>query len=170
MKTGKQIGIGIASGIGLAVVFEFVPDGGIAVLIGMGIVALVGLVFGRRLPLLARVLFTILIFYFGATMALVGRTMEPGLTGYTFGWALLCFSILALWPSLALLRLWDGGFRFALIVAVLPVSLAFAVAGIEETVFIQKHKETGIGPTARWTVSNHWLSYDAKTRKLNGSD
>ena len=36
--------------------------------------------------------------------------------------------------------------------------------------FIQKHGETGIGPTARWTVSSHWLSYDAKTKKLSGSD
>jgi hypothetical protein len=70
------------------------------------------------------------------------------------------------------LRLRVGGLRIALLVAVLPTSLAlaFGVAGIEEAMFIQKHKETGIGPTARWTVSNHWLSYNAQTGKLDGSD
>jgi len=172
MKTGTQIGVGMLAGVTLAAVFELVPDHGISALIGMGMVAMVGLAVGQRLPLLVRVMFTVLIFYFGATMALVGRTMEPGLTRYTFGWALNCFAIMALWPALALLRLWIGGLRIALLVAVLPASLAlaFAVAGIEETLFVQKHKETGIGPTARWTVSNHWLSYDAQTGKLNGSD
>jgi hypothetical protein len=172
MKTERQIGVGTIAGVVLATVFELVPDHGISALIGMAIVALVGLAVGQRLPMLVRVMFTVLIFYFGATMALVGRTMEPGLTRYTFGWALNCFAIVALLPSLALLRLWDGRLRVALVVAVLPVSmtLAFAVAGIEEAAFIQKHKETGIGPTARWTVSNHWLSYNAKTGKLDGSD
>jgi hypothetical protein len=172
MKKVRQIGVGMIVGVTLATVFELVPDHGISALIGMAIVALVGLACGQRLPLLVRVMFTVLIFYFGATMALVGRTMEPGLTRYTFGWALNCFAIMALWPALALLRLWAGRLRVALLIAVLPTSLAvaFAVAGIEEASFIQKHKENGVGPTARWTVSNHWLSYNAETGKLDGSD
>ena len=57
----------------------------------------------------------------------------------------------------------DLGFR--------PVSLsvAAAVAAHEEHELVQLHRD-GIGSTAHWTVSNHWLACDARTQTLSGSD
>jgi hypothetical protein len=172
MNMERQIGLGIGLGVVLPAMFEFVPNGDICILVSLGLVTLVGLIGGERLPVFIRVFFTVLIFYFGAEMALVGRTFAPGLTTYTFGMALSHFVLIGIWPVLSLLRLWTGGLRVALVVAVLPVSLAlaFAVAGMEEFIFVQKHKVSGAGPTARWTIGSHWMSYDAKTGRLNGSD
>ena len=105
-------------------------------------------------------------------MALAGRAMEPGISAYTVGHALQMFALLALWPALTLLRLWGGRLRIIFITAVLPVSLilAFAAAGIEEFIFVQKYKASGVGPTGRWTIPIYWLSYDAQTGTLSGSD
>jgi hypothetical protein len=52
------------------------------------------------------------------------------------------------------------------------VSLALAslVAGFEERQFVKLHRAHGIGPTPRWTVSHHWLSYDVEKQQLYGSD
>jgi len=172
MEDKRQIAWGVLSGIALSGVLEVVPDCGISLLACMAIVTAVGLFGGRRLPPLVRVLFTVLIFYFGGTAAVCGRTMAPGLTHYTLNCALGFFALCALLPSLTLLRLWTGPLRVLFIASVLPVSLAlaFTVAGLEEFMFVQKHKAAGVGPTARWTVSNHWLSHNAKTGALDGSD
>lgn len=172
MRASLQISGGVIAGIALAIILETVPYNGISTLIGMVIVTVVGLSAGRSLSLLVRTLFTVSIYYFGATTALVGRTTAPGLTLYTLGWALYCFLLIGLAPALALLQLWVGRPRAVLLGAVLPTSLilAFSLAWVEEAMFVQKHKKLGIGPTARWTVSNHWLSYDAATGKLDGSD
>jgi hypothetical protein len=48
--------------------------------------------------------------------------------------------------------------------------MAGVVASVEEQLFIYKYRDTGVGATARWTVSNHWLSYDRDAQRLNGSD
>jgi hypothetical protein len=138
----------------------------------MALVTIIGLVFGTRLPIFVRTLFTVLIFYFGGTIALVGRTMEPGLTPYTAGMALEFFALFALWPALSLFRIWSGRLRIALVLLVLPISLAlaFSAAAAEEYIFVQKYRVSGVGPTPRWTVSNHWLAYYPETGKLDGSD
>ena len=98
--------------------------------------------------------------------------MEPRLTRCTVSMALTCFSGFALMPTLSLLRLWRRSVAVALVIVVLPLSFVAAsvVAAIEEQRFVQKHQDTGVGPTPRWTVSNHWLSYDRATGHLNGSD
>ena len=102
----------------------------------------------------------------------VGHTMKPGLTAYTVGMTVQCFGMFALWPALSLLCLWRGRLRTLFIIAVLPVGLAVAtvVAAAEEHIFIRMHREAGIGPTDRWTVPNHWLSYNLETGTLHGSD
>lgn len=84
---------------------------------------------------------------------------------------LTLFALMASLPALALLRLWNGRTRIALVLAFLPISIAaaFLVAAFEETQFI-KNNASGIGPTPRWTVSNYWLDYDAERRQLTGSD
>lgn len=43
------------------------------------------------------------------------------------------------------------------------------LAAYGEHQFVQRHRD-GVGPTARWAVSDHWLSYDARTQILSGSD
>jgi hypothetical protein len=86
--------------------------------------------------------------------------------------ALFFFGGFAALPFMSLLRLWRRRVAVAIIVAALPASLGLAasVASFEEYRFVQHHCDSGVGPTARWTVSNHWLSYDAKEQKLYGSD
>ena len=49
-------------------------------------------------------------------------------------------------------------------------AMALLVAGIEERVFVIKYRDTGVGPTPRWTVGTHWLAYDRDTGRLYGSD
>jgi hypothetical protein len=41
---------------------------------------------------------------------------------------------------------------------------------LEEHLFAIRHRVNGIGPTPRWTVSIHCLSYGAKTGVLSGND
>ena len=115
---------------------------------------------------------TTFILYFSYGMCLVGRTMEPRFTRYTISMALTFFGLFAVVPTLSLLRLWPQRVAVALVIACLPLSLTTAavVAGVEEPLFVQKYRDTGVGTTPRWTVSNHWLSYDRETRRLNGSD
>jgi len=174
MKTIRHHPIASAVVLGLAAsaVFEAVPDHGMSLLVAMALLTIASLGGGHRLPLFVRPLFTVLVFYFASTICLVGRTMEPRLTAYTVGMALTCFGTLALWPALSLLRLWQGHLRILLTLVVFPAGLSVAciVAAAEEHIFIRMHQEDGVGPTARWTVSNHWLSYDAETKTLDGSD
>ena len=166
---------GVAVGLAVSAALEVLPfprASFVALLGGMALLTIAGLIGGARLPLFVRVLFTTLIFYFAGLMCLLGRTMAPGLTLYTAGMALVISGQVALLPALSLLRLWQGRPRVILTAAVLPVGLAVAcaVAAAEEHVFIRIHQEAGCGPTPRWTVSNHWLSYDPETRILDGSD
>jgi glucose dehydrogenase len=151
---------------------EVLPGGGLILIVATAALALTAAIGGTRLPLALRLFATIIIFYFGYSMCLVGRTMEPLLTRYTVSMALASFGLFAVVPSLSLLRLWTRRAALVLVIAVLPLSLVAAsvVAGIEERIFAQKHRDTGVGPTPRWTVSNHWLSYDRDTQHLNGSD
>ena len=73
---------------------------------------------------------------------------------------------------ITLLPLWRLRRGFLLLCLILPLSFGFGltVAAIEERIFIYKYRETGVGPTPRWTVWNHWLAYDAETKELTGSD
>ena len=166
----------VASGVVLGLfampVFEVIPDHGISLFVTIAVVTIASLVGGTRLPLFVRVLFTVLIFHFASAACLVGRTMEPGLTAYTIGMALIIFGTYALWPALSLFRLWQGRLRVALTLLVLPAGLIVGcgVAAAEEMIFIRMHQIHGVGPTARWTVPMHWLSYDAESKVLNGSD
>jgi hypothetical protein len=174
MKTIRNhpIASAVLFGLVASTVFEAVPDHGISLLVAMALLTITSLIGGLSLPLFVRCFFTVLIFYFASTICLVGRTMEPGLTAYTIGMALTCFGMLALWPAISLLRLWQGRLRLLFALLVFPAGLFFAciVAGAEEQIFIRIHQDGGVGPTARWTVSNHWLSYDAETKSLDGSD
>jgi len=110
--------------------------------------------------------------YWGYIACLVGRTMEPGLTGYTLEMALTVVVVSGCWPAIALFRLWRRPIAFCLLCAFFPVAftLAMLVAGTEEYLFVRKYRDTGAGPTARWTVPHHWLAYDKEARRLDGSD
>ncbi len=174
MNAAYQSLVGVLATAALAALSELLPGpgGGLVLMVTVGAVALTAAIGGTRLPLALRVCATTFIIYFGYSMCLVGRTMEPGFTGYTLGMALTCFGLFAAVPGLSLLRIWSPKVALALLVAILPLSLTAAavVAGLEEHLLVQKYRNTGVGPTPRWTVSNHWLSYDRETRLLNGSD
>jgi len=168
-----QIAIGFAGTVAFAAAMEVIPVAGGEICLGVSVLLLIAaLARGRSLPLSIRVFATGFFFYYGYSMTLVGRTMEPGLTRYTVGWALFCFGLFALVPSLSLLRLWRLPVALALLTLVLPGSFGAALltAEIEERSFVLRNREFGIGPTARWTVSHHWLSYDREEQKLYGSD
>ena len=172
MRTSRQIVAGILAGLALFVALEFVPDGDLVIMIGGAVLLLVGLIWGTRLPLMFRAFVTACIFYWAYIACLVGRTMQPGLSGYTIGMALTVFVIYGAWPAIGLFRLWRPKIAVGLLCALLPVSfmLAEVVAGTEEYLFIRKYRDTGVGVTKRWTVSNHWLSYDKDAQRLDGSD
>lgn len=163
---------GVILGLLASVLFTFVPDNDILLLAAMAFLTITGFVAGPRLPLYVKVLFTVLIFYFAGLMCLIGRTMAPGLSLYTVSMALVYFGFMALWPSLSLLRIWRGRARAVLVSCVLPAGLFLAhlVAATEEHIFMNIHREAGADVTPRWTVSMHWLAYDAETGVLRGSD
>jgi hypothetical protein len=171
MSNKTQIALGIGVTVALAVLDELLPDGGMTLLVVVAVLAVASAIGGQRLPLFVRVFATGATFYLGYVMCLVGRTMEPRFTAYTLQMALVVFGLYATLPTLALLRIWKGRVRLAVIACVFPVSLAAAsaVAAYEEHQFIQQHRH-GVGPTARWTVSNHWLAYDGEKQRLSGSD
>ena len=154
-----------------AVVTEFVPAGGPIWMLFTAVLVLVVVVAGRSLPLMFRVVATGFTFYLAYQMCLIGRTMEPFLSAYTFRMALLHFGIFAALPTMALVRAWQGRPRVLVCSLMLPVAFVCAccVAAFEESRFIAQHS-SGVGPTARWTISHHWLAYDASTSRLYGSD
>lgn len=172
MKRTIQIIAGFIIAIVYIYLLEITPFGGAIRFFMITLVTVIDLIFGRRLPFLLRIIFTILIFDFGYNMCLIGRTMAPEISFYTIRMALYFFFLFAVLPAITLLRLWERKIVLRFIIAVLPVSfiLALFVAGLEEHLFIRKYRETGVGPTARWTVSNHWLAYDPIKKKLYGSD
>lgn len=171
MSSRAQTVAGIGATVALAVFDELIPDGGLTLLLTVAALALASAIMGHRLPLFVRVFATGATIYLGYAMCLVARTMGPGFTGDTVRMALFCFALFAGLPALALLRIWRGRVRVIVVAGVFPVSLAAAcaVAACEENQFIQQHPR-GAGPTARWTVSNHWLAYNAETGELSGAD
>jgi len=136
------------------------------------ILLIVGVIGGKILPCFLRAFVSVRIFYRGYGMCLLGRTMQPGLTTPTVGMALILFVTHGIWPGLVLLRLWPLRCGVSLLVALFPVAflLAALVAGTEEYLIVQKYRDTGVGPTARWTVPHHWLAYDREKQRLDGSD
>jgi hypothetical protein len=113
-----------------------------------------------------------LVLYWAYGMCLLGRTMEPGLTKTTIGMALIFFVMYGLWPGLVLLRLWPLRSGITCLIALFPIAFLIAalVGGTEEYLFVRKYRDTGVGPTPRWTVPHHWLAYDREKQRLDGSD
>jgi len=163
---------GIAVALAFFVALEFAPYGDFVFMILGALSLFIVAVRKTHLPLMLRVFITTCIFYWGFSACITGRTMQPGLTRFTAGMALSYFGFLGLWPGIALFKLWHRRIAIGLLCALLPVSFALAVAlaGTEEYLFVRKYRDTGVGPTARWTVSMHWLAYDRETRRLGGSD
>jgi hypothetical protein len=172
MNAGFQCLSGVVAAASVAAVSEVVPDGDTVLLVSVAAVSVIAAVFGKRLPLVVKVFATSVIFYFGYCMCLVGHTEEPGLTGQTVGRALLYFVLFATVPLLSLARVWHRRIAIIVMTSAFPLGItgAAVVARIEEHQFVQKYRETGVGPTSRWTVSNHWLSYDREAQRLDGSD
>ena len=172
MITFRHIVLPIVAVLLFAVFVQFTRIGGVVCIVAMAILTLSGFIFGQRLPFALRVFITGLIIFFGYGMCLSGRAMSPGLTQYTMGMALYVFSLLALMPLLSLVRLWRPRLALLLIAAAFPLcfGLAFLTADVEERLFVRRYHDTGAGPTPRWTDSNSWLSYDAQTERLDGSD
>jgi hypothetical protein len=153
--------------------FGFLPNGEPIYLVLLGAALIISLAAGARyLSLPARVFITTQIFCWNFMLCLLGRTVEPGITRGNTSMVLLYFGIYGFVPGLCLLRLWRWKFGAILLGSLLPVgfALALVVAGIEERVFVIKYRETGVGPTPRWTVGTHWLEYDRDTGRLYGSD
>ncbi len=167
----KEIVIGFLVTLAVAGASEVMPQGGSFLMLVAGGFATANLFGGLRLPFAVRALSTMILFYFGYQICLLGRTTEPGLTRYTIQWMLMAFLLIGLLPSLTLARIWNGKTPILLLTLIFPWSFlaAAGVAEFEEWQFVRKHA-SGVGPTARWTVSNHWLSYDAQTKQLHGSD
>jgi hypothetical protein len=172
MKTFQRIVLPIAAALAFSVFALLVPVGGPVCMILVAIFTVCGGIFGQRLPLALRVGITGVIIFFAFAMFLAGRAMAPKLTHDTVKMAFTMFGLLASVPVLSLLRLWRFPVALRLISVALPVCFGFAMltAEIEERLFVQRYRETGIGPTPRWTDSNSWLSYDAQTHQLNGAD
>jgi hypothetical protein len=171
MSTHSQVILGTVGVVVAAVVTEPVPAGGSLWMLLTAILVLAVVVGGRRLPLIFRVVATGFTFDLAYQMCLIGRTMEPFLSAYTIGMALTHFGIFAALPTLGLVRAWEGRPRWLVVSLLLPVAFicACSVAAFEESRFIAQHR-SGVGPTGRWTVPHHWLSSDASTGRLSGSD
>ena len=173
MQDLRRIILVIFLSIGCFVGFGFLPNGELIYLVLLGTALIISLAAGtRHLSLLARVFITTQIFCWIFMLCLLGRTVEPGITRGNTSMALLYFGIYGFVPGLCLLRLWRWKLGAIFLGALLPVgfALALVVAGIEERVFVIKNRDTGIGPTPRWTVGTHWLAYDRDTGRLYGSD
>ena len=172
MTSSRHNLLGMIAALVSLLALEFVPDAGLVIIIIGGLLFVIALIRGTRLPMAIRVFITACIFYWAYITCLVGRTMRPGLSRYTVGMALTVFAIYGWCPGIALVRLWRPRIAVGLLCALLPVglTLAAAVAGTEEYLFVCKYRATGVGTTPRWTVSNHWLTYDRDAHRLDGSD
>ena len=172
MTRFHQIALSFAALAAYIVVSELIPGGGFLDLVAIGLGVILAVIFGPRLHFCARLFITGVLFDFGYEMCLVGRTSEPGLNGYTAGLALFYFGLFVPMPLCVLLRLWQPRVAVTLAMVSLPICLGLALlaAGTEEYLFVQRYHVTGAGTTKRWTVSNHWLSYDAERQQLHGSD
>jgi hypothetical protein len=156
---------------GYILLLDYVFPNGVIVIAIVVVAAVFALDGRRQLTLLARLFITGVFFDFAYGMCLIGRTSQPGLNGDAIGTAFIFFLVSA-FPFPTLFCLWPRKIATALVIAAFPVSLALAslVAGFEEQQFVKLHRASGIGPTARWTISQHWLSYDAQEQVLYGSD
>ena len=173
MQNKWQATLAVAVSIGCFVGFGFLPDGELIYLAFLGTGLIISLAAGtRHLSLPARIFITTQIFCWNFMLCLLGRTIEPGITRGNTSMALIYFGIYGIIPGLCLLRLWRLKLGAIFLGSLLPVgfALALVVAGIEERVFVIKYRDTGIGPTPRWTVGTHWLAYDRDTGRLYGSD
>lgn len=169
MKNTWQIILVIILAIAFFAGFGFLPNGSPIYLLLFAVALIIGAAAGARLlSLPARIFITTQIFCWNFMLCLLGRTVEPGITRGNTSMVLLYFGIYGIVPGLCLLRLWRWKFGAILLGSLLPVGFALAliVAGIEERVFVIKYRETGIGPTPRWTVGTHWLAYDRDTKRL----
>jgi len=171
MNPKLQTALGIGATALLVAITEPIRIGGLLMFIAVILLAISSLIAGERLPLFVRVLATGTIYYHAFVMLLIGRTTEPHLSADTITMAIFYFGLFALLPVLALFRVWRKRIAVALAAVVLPVALiaACTVAAYEEKAFVRQHAE-GIGPTGRWTVSHHWLAYNAETQELYGND
>jgi hypothetical protein len=163
----------VAFSIACFIGFGFLPNGELIYLFLLGTTLIISLAAGtRHLSLPARIFITTQIFCWNFMLCLLGRTVEPGITMGNTYMALIYFGIYGFVPGLCLLRLWRLKLGAILLGSLLPIGFALAllVAGIEERVFIIKYRDTGIGPTPRWTVGTHWLAYDHAAGRLYGSD
>lgn len=171
MNPKLQTALGISATTMLISITEPIRIGGLLMFIAVILLAISSLILGERLPLFVRVLATSTIYYHAFVMLLIGRTTGPHLSIETILMAFFYFGLFAFLPVLTLFRVWQKKTGIALAVIVLPISLiaAFTVAAYEERAFVQQHAD-GIGPTGRWTVSHHWLAYNAETQELYGND
>jgi hypothetical protein len=173
MKNTWRIILVIILAIAFFAGFGFLPNGEPIYLVLLGAALIISLAAGARyLSLSARTFITTQIFCWNFMLCLLGRTVEPGITRGNTSMVLLYFGIYGFVPGLCLMRLWRWKFGAILLGSLLPIGFALAllVAGIEERVFVIKYRDTGVGPTPRWTVGTHWLAYDRDTRRLCGSD
>lgn len=114
----------------------------------------------------ATIAITAWVFYYALVIRLMGPRLEGfleiGLPGFLFVFA----------PAILLLVVWGvkRGAKIALVLCATGFILAHLIGSYEEYRFVQKHKETGIGPTARSLQSSSWLAYNAETGELSGSD
>lgn len=171
MSSRYQVIRGLVVALVAAVVTALLPAGGFISMLFMALLALIVAVRGSSLPLSFRVAATGFTLYYSFEVCLLGRTMEPFLSAYTLRMTLLHFVLFAALPTMALLRAWRGTTQVLVCSLMLPVAfiVACSVATFEEFQFISLHR-AGVGPTPRWTVPHHWLSYDATTKQLDGSD
>jgi hypothetical protein len=173
MQDLRRIILVIFLSIGCFVGFGFLPNGEVIYLVLLGATLIISLAAGvRHLSLSARTFITTQIFCWNFMLCLLGRTVEPGITRGNTSMALLYFGSYGFVPGLCLMRLWRLKLGAIFLGSLLPVgfALALVVAGIEERVFVFKYRDTGIGPTPRWTVGTHWLAYDRDTGRFYGSD
>lgn len=171
MSRKAELAWGIFGTLVLMAICELLPINGMLLLFLVATLSLASVLAGHVLPLFLRTFTTGSVVYLGYVMCLVGRTMGPGFTRDTAEMAMVWYGIFAALPNLALLRIWKGWPRIIIVAGALPLGLLLActVAGYEEASFVKQHPY-GIGPTKRRTVSQHWLAYDAETKKLSGSD
>lgn len=171
MNAKVQTGLGLGAVLAFVAWRESTTGQAWVVLVVVYSLAVAAAVGGARLPLLVRVLASGATAYLAYGLCLMGRTMEPHFTVRGFGMAFLAFAWCAMVPTLALLRAWRGRVRVFVVGMMFPLALALAcaVAEYEERLFVRHHPR-GVGPTARWTVPDHWLSYDAESGVLAGSD
>jgi len=174
MPRSRQTLAGVSGGVAFALV-NMLVDGQVASLVWLSLALIflpVGAIRGRKSSLMFRAFVSVIVLYWGYSMCLVGRTTGTGFNTATSGMAITCFVIYGIWPGFVLLRLWPLRHGVAFFLALFPVAflLATLVAGTEEYLFVRKYQDTGVGTTARWTVSNHWLAYDREKQRLDGSD